>query len=303
MATVEDGARWVAAMRANDHAAAWALSDAVLKARDPATRDDPCLPYHLRWVWDGRAFDGRDCLVRCYHGLGDTVQFARFLPLLARRAASVVVEAPARLLGLLQRIAPAANVRFLPFDVVHPLPPSECDIEITELAFALRATPADAPWPYLSTPRAILPHGTVGLCYAAGDWDGARGVPPALFAPLCACSRCITLVPQATGLPVLNPRGCPFDMDATAALVAACDLVITVDTLIAHLAGAMGRPTWLLLKADPDWRWPVDSDATPWYPSMHIHAQRTAGDWREVMADVARDLGAFTLSPAASKAP
>lgn len=301
MASAEDA--WVAAMRANDFAAAWSLSDAALKARDPATRDDPRLPYHLRWVWDGRAFDGRHCLVRCYHGLGDTVQFARFLPLLASRAASVTVEAPGRLLNLLRHMPSRPEIRFVSFDVANPLPPAECDIEITELSFALRARPAEARSPYLATSRAILPHGTIGLCYAAGDWDRGRSIPPSLFAPLCARARCLTLVPEATDLAVLNPRGCPFDMDATAALIAACDLVITVDTLIAHLAGAMGRPTWLLLKAAPDWRWPVGSDATPWYPSMHIHAQRTPGDWREVMADVARDLGAFTLSPAASKAP
>ena len=78
-------------MRAEDYGAAWRLADETLRTRDPATRDDPTVPFHLRWVWDGRPFDGRDVLVRCYRGLGDTLQFARYLPLLAERAASVTL--------------------------------------------------------------------------------------------------------------------------------------------------------------------------------------------------------------------
>jgi ADP-heptose:LPS heptosyltransferase len=92
-------------------------------------------------------------------------------------------------------------------------------------------------------------------------------------------------------------------MEATAALVAACDLVITVDTMIAHLAGAMGRPTWLLLKAQPDWRWPTHGHQTPWYPTLHLYHQPRAHDWATVIAQVARDLDAFVSTPAANGAP
>jgi hypothetical protein len=292
-------------MRAQDYDLAWALSRRQLDARDPADRDNPALPYHLRWVWDGRDYTGRHCLVRCYHGLGDTLQFARFLPLLARRAASVRVEAQPRLIPLLQRIAAAAGtgIGFTPFDIDRPLPPSDCDLEITELPFALRATPADAPAPYLPPRRAILPPGTVGLCHSAGDWDAGRSIPAALLAPLCDRAPCLSLVSAATRLRVLNSAGCPFDMEATAALVAACDLVITVDTMIAHLAGAMGRPTWLLLKAQPDWRWPTHGHQTPWYPTLHLYHQPRAHDWATVIAQVARDLDAFVSTPAANGAP
>src|SRR3546814_14579055 len=82
-------ADWAAAMRAGDHAAAWAISERELQRRDPARRDDQALPYHQRWVWDGRPYEGRHCLVRCYQGLGDSIQFARFLPILQARAASL----------------------------------------------------------------------------------------------------------------------------------------------------------------------------------------------------------------------
>ncbi len=95
------GADWTAAMRRGDFTAAWRISDAVLATRDPATRDDPGLPYHLRWVWDGAPLDGRDVLVRCYHGLGDTIQFARYLAPLRARAARVTLEAPPELRALL----------------------------------------------------------------------------------------------------------------------------------------------------------------------------------------------------------
>ncbi|HEV2568000.1 glycosyltransferase family 9 protein [Sphingomonas sp.] len=285
-------AKWVAAMRQERYAEGWALAALTLAERDPATRDDPALPYHLRWVWDGTPVDGRHVLVRCYHGLGDTIQFARFLPLLAARAASVTVEVQPRLLELIRTVSDELELR--PFDPAHPLPPSEVDLGITELDFVLRATPAVTPVPYLRAPAAILPRGTVALCYGAGEWDAARSISPQLFAPLCRHGPTLTLVAEPAELDVLNPSGCPFDIGATAGLVAGADLVITVDTMIAHLAGALGRPTWLLLKSDPDWRWAPDRRTSPWYPSMRLYVQPRTGDWKSVLAEVERDLRART---------
>lgn len=286
----DPGQQWIEAMRSDDFDRAWAISDAVLAARDPATRDDPALPYHQRWVWDGRAFEGRDVLVRCYHGLGDTIQFARYLPLLARRAASVTLEVQPRLAGLLSGMAGLAAI--IPFDPARPAPLSACDIEVTELPFALRERPSTVPAPYLNAPPAVLPPGTVGLCYASGDWDAARSIPPALFAPPLAARPAVNLVAEPTRLPVLNPQGCPFDIGATAALVAGVDLVITVDTMVAHLAGALGAPTWLLLRHTPDWRWPSDGDTTIWYPGMRLYRQPEPGDWTSVVDQVTTDLAA-----------
>src|SRR5690349_7438746 len=123
--------RWIAAMRAGDFETAHAISDTELCARDPRTRDDPNLPYHLRWLWDGTPIDGRHVLVRCYHGLGDTLQFARFLPVVAARAASLHVEAQPALIPFLERI-PGPD-RFIPFKPAMPTEPRECDVEIMEL--------------------------------------------------------------------------------------------------------------------------------------------------------------------------
>ena len=269
-------------MRRGDFHTAFRVQAAELARRDPATRDDPNLPYHLRWVWDGRPFDGVDALVRCYHGLGDTLMFSRFLPRLAARAASVTVEMQPRLLPLFRGF-PGID-RLIPFDVAAPHPPMDCDLEIMELPLALRAGPEDAPpIPCLAPAPAALPRGCIALCWEGGDWDPARNVPPALFAPLCRVPA-VSLVGRATGLPVLNPAGCPMDMGLTARLIAGAALVVTVDTMTAHLAGALGRPTWLLVKHDPDWRWPVDEDRTPWYPSMRIWRQHRPGDWQGVMA-------------------
>jgi len=290
--------RWTDFMRRERYEDAWALSALALTARDPSTRDDPSLPYHQRWVWDGRPFRGRDVLVRCYHGLGDTIQFARFLPLLAEQAASVTLEVQPSLVPLLEGMAGIS--RLIPFDPARPAPPSSCDIEITELPFALRSTPAAARAPYLHAEGAALPPGTIGLCYSGGDWDRERSLPPGLLLDLCRGHPCLTLVPEPLAAPVINPEGCPMDIAQTAAMVASCAVVISVDTMIAHLAGALGRPTWLLLKAKPDWRWKTGSARTPWYPSMRLFHQQAPGDWRPVLQQVEHALQSLDL---ASKEP
>jgi hypothetical protein len=278
---------WVRATRAGDHARAWQLCEQQAALRPPAERDNPALPYHLRWVWDLAELDGRDVLVRCYHGLGDTIQFLRFLPELRKRAATVTLEVQPRLIPLLPQ---GCADRVVPFDVAHPLKPAERDVEIMELSFALRAAPRAYPPPYLAIAPAALPAGTIGVCCVSGDWDSDRSISPALLAPLLTGRPCITLDAKPSLLPVRNPEGCPFDMAETAALVAGCALVITVDTMIAHLAGALGRPVWLLLKHEPDWRWAPDTGRSEWYPTARLYAQPSPGDWRAVVARVARDL-------------
>jgi len=290
---------WIAAMRAGRFEDAWALTERDLRLRDPATRDDPSLPYHLRWVWDGRPFDGRRVLIRCYHGLGDTIQFARYLPAMARRASSVTVEVQPQLLPLLSQMA---GISFAPFDPAHPLTPAECDIEIMELAFALRMRPDETHCPYLRAPVPQRTEGGIGLCNIASAWDAERCIPPELLAGICGDHDCFSLVPGDCGLPVRNPQGCSLDIMETASLVASAQLVITVDTMIAHLAGALGRPTWLLLKADPDWRWSLER-TSHWYPSMRLYRQPHAGDWTPVIAELRQDLAARSWSGSVRTAP
>ena len=163
-------------------------------------------------------------------------------------------------------------------------------MEIMELPLALRAAPSDAPIPKLDITRAALPAGTLALCWGAGDWDPDRSIPERMLAPLCT-GPALSLMPGPTVLPVLNPQGCPLDIMLTARLAAGAALVVTADTMIAHLGGVLGRPVWLLLKHDPDWRWPVPGTRTPWYPSMRVFRQPVPGDWASVVADARLALG------------
>jgi hypothetical protein len=276
------GDAWMEAMRRGDHRAAWAVADTILGARDPATRDNPAEPYHRRWVWDGTPVRGRQVLVRCYHGLGDTLQFARFLPALRARAAQVTLEAQPELLPLLAAIG--GPDRLVGFAVDAPSPPSPCDIEIMELSHALRLPPEAAPPPYLHAAPTAMPAGTIGLCWQAGAWDPARSIPTQALAPLLAASRPLyCLHPRCAPPGFLNPEGCPPGIAETARVLAGLDLVITVDSMIAHLAGALGRPTWLLLRHDADWRWMGAGERSAWYPCMRLFRQPAPGAWAPIV--------------------
>ena len=282
------GRRWLAAVEQGDLSLAARLSDAVLAARDPATRDDPRLPYHLRWVWDGCPLASREVLVRCYHGLGDTLQFCRYLPLLVRSARRVAVEAQPELLPLLSALPGVAQ--WIPFDPARPAGPREADIEIMELMHAFPVVPDAVP--YLAVPdsapfRVELGEGLlVGLCWEAGGWDPARSLRlDELTAALQPSAGLVLLqrgpaAAQAVrpGAPAFrNPEDRSTDAWRTAGLLAACDLVVTVDTMVAHLAGALGRPALVLLKHEPDWRWGMKD--CPWYSTLRTVRQPAPGDW------------------------
>lgn len=285
------------AMRRGDFGAAHAVSDAVLANRDRGLCDDAHLPYHLRWVWNGGSFEGRDVLVRCYHGLGDTIQFARFLPELHRRAASVSLEVQPELFGLLATMEGIG--RLIPFRPDAPARPAERTVEIMELAHALRLDALTATVPYFSVRAEPLARRTglnVGLCWQSGGWDDARSVPFDILRKACAIPGvhcwCLQHRPahgyEAPALRSAVPPGA--DVLTTAAVIAALDLVVTVDTMIAHLAGALGRRTWLLLKRDCDWRWMAGRGDSPWYPAMRLYRQQTEGDWGSPLARLRADL-------------
>lgn len=280
--TAEGG--WIAAVRRGDFAAAWAINDAVLAARDPATRDDPALPYHERWVWDGTPLAGRHVLVRCYHGLGDTLQFSRFLPELVRVAAAVVVEVQAALLPLLGGVR---GVRLHAFDPGRPLPRGEAEVEVMELSHALRAWPDPAPYlaGFVAAPG-LAPcaggAGGTGFCWAAGGWGAARNMPAAALLPVARGRRAVSLqrgdaAIEAASIGAIDPLEGSMDMGRLAGLVAGLDAVVTIDTMVAHVAGGLGVPTYVLLQHDPDWRW--GEHGSPWYRTVRTFRQPAPGDW------------------------
>ncbi len=289
----DHGAAWLAAMRAGDFTRAWQVNDAVLASRDSATRDDPRVPFHERWVWDGRPVDGARVLVRCYHGLGDTLQFWRYLRPLRARSRHVTVEVQPALIELLQD-APGPDA-LIPFDPARPSPSAECDIEIMELPHVLRLPPPAMRLPMrrlkAEAPHLEAPGPLVGVCWAAGGWDPARDIPLPLLAPLGRHASLVTLQRGQPSHGLLDPIDGSMDVVRTAALIASLDLVVTVDTMIAHLAGLLGCPVWVMLQRDADWRWMAGRTDSPWYPTARLFRQARQGDWSSVAAEVDATLG------------
>jgi hypothetical protein len=304
------GAEWLAAMRRGDWEGAWRATDRIelpRRARQRAAGFER-QPEHLRW--DGTPLAGRSVLVRCEHGLGDTLQFMRFVPHLGARQLHFLVQP--QLVGLLRGAPGLGEVRNYWTD--DPLPSHEVDIEVMELAYALRLTLAQLPPPYPHLHRQLadappLPlrdedRLRVGLVWAASDWDGSRSVPLAALAPLFGLDavRYYSLqqgeaahdpLLQRLGIVVLSPH--TRDLAAAAAAMAALDLVLCVDAMPAHLAGTLGRPTWVLLKHEADWRWMEGREDSPWYPTLRLFRQPRAGDWAAVARQVASCLRELAL--------
>ncbi|WP_237152750.1 tetratricopeptide repeat protein [Oryzibacter oryziterrae] len=281
-------------------------------------------------VWDGTPAPGRRLLVIHEQGLGDTIQFARFLPEIAGRVGRVILVCQSRLHGLLSTMplfqpnaAPGAEL------VRQGETPPEHDLQISLLSIPRligldhRTLSATAPYIACDGERAqrwgerlAKREATARRPFRIGlSWQGnpkapverGRSLPLASFAPLARFGREIApyALQRGTGAEQAAPGGLDVgrfaeDFDAgtdgfldTAAVMANLDLVITSDTAVAHVAGALGRPVWLLLKRVPDWRWGLEGGLTPWYPTMRLFRQRTPGDWTGVIAEVERELDAL----------
>ena len=290
-------------MRRGEFAAAWEISDQVL--RQAADIDRTEVPRHLQPVWNGTSPVSRRVLVRCYHGLGDTLQFIRYAPLLKNTAAELMVWAQPTLLSLLHTV-PGID-RLLPLHDGDPECRYDVDVEIMELPFLFRTTleslPATVPYLHV-TPSAIADRRyKVGLAWRAGDWDPRRNVPFGLMKRLTqVCGASFYILQQdigqrecAAGLQRILPPG--GDAAATARIMRALDLVITVDSMPAHLAGALAVPTWTLLQRDADWRWMEGRGDSPWYPTMRLFRQQTAGVWEPVIEQVIDELACLIRSP------
>jgi hypothetical protein len=290
------GAAWMRHMRRGEWSAAWRLSDQVLRARAGI----PCwhLPRHEQYVWDGTPLHGKRVLVRCYHGLGDTLQFIRYAPLLREIGAEATFWAQPALIPLLRTMRGIGAL--LPLHDGDAGVDYDVDVEIMELSHVFRATPETVPAgvPYLHVdpaPRADDGRMHVGLVWKAGEWDDRRSIPVRLLAPLAEIPGiALHVLQRGSGL-AERPAG--FGVDAgsddplqAARTMRALDLVVTVDSMPAHLAGALGVPVWTLLHADADWRWMDGRDDSPWYPTMRLFRQARAGEWEPVIARVAAEL-------------
>jgi hypothetical protein len=296
---------WFAAMRRGDWEAAWRATDRIELPRRLAQRHAGFQrrPEHLRW--DGTPTAGRAVIVRCEHGLGDTLQFMRFLPLLGAARLHFLVQPP--LVDLLHGAPGLGDVRNYWTD--DPLPPYDVDLEVMELAYALRMTPERLPPPYPHVRRQLAQHDAfalpddgrlrIGLVWASSAWDTTRSLPLQALAPLFALEG-VQFYSLQQGEPADDPLLHGLDIEilsprttqvrAAAAAMCALDLVIGVDAMPVHLAGTLGVPTWVLLKHEADWRWMDAREDTPWYPSLRLLRQPRPGDWDAVAQQLAESL-------------
>ena len=275
-------------------------------------RAEPATDRHLPGAdWRGEPLAGRTLLVHAEQGIGDMLHFARFVPLLPRDG-RVVLEVHAPLVRLLKQLPGVAQV--VPRGTPLPRFDLRCAMMSLpgRLPIAATADRAVTP-PYLAPdPAAVaawrerlagLPGRRVGIVWAGNPerfrMDRRRSIPPALLAPLVAVpgiswvslqKPAPAVWPPGPGL--LDPSADLADFADTAALVAALDLVIGVDTAVVHLAGALGRPVWLLNRFDTDWRWGRDRADSPWYPTLRQFRQQRPGDWESVIAAIAAALAA-----------
>lgn len=253
-------------------------------------------------AWTGEDLSGKTLLVYAEQGFGDTIQFVRYLPLVADRAAKVVFECQEPLARLFQASEACAGIEIVARDR-DPLP--EYDYQIALLSLPHRTdtglVPADAP--YLA-PAAEMPRVSnrsdglhVGLVWAGKPShrnDRNRSLTLSDLAPLLEVSGAYfyslqmgdsadTIAPMGYASVVRDLRPVIGDFADSAALLQSFDLLITADTAPAHLAGALCRPVWTLVPFAPDWRWRTGSEDTPWYPSMRLFRQSAPRQWDDVV--------------------
>ena len=284
----------------------WRLRLAELGGRAPS------LPFPR---WHGEDLRGKTLLVTPEQGIGDALQFIRFVARVADRGVRVVVQASAELCGLLATASGVATT----VATGDALP--ACDAEIPLLSLPDRlgigANDVGVAGRYLGSDRelrsgiaAILAHhdrhrSKIGIAWAGSPHhrnDHRRSMPLAALAPLFSLpdvawyslqkgsgAAQLASVPEANGIVPLDPR---TDYTRTAALVDALDAVVSVDTSIAHLAGALGKPVFVLLPFAPDWRWGLAGERTPWYPTARLFRQPAVGDWPSAVASLREALRA-----------
>ncbi|MGD8883604.1 MAG: tetratricopeptide repeat protein, partial [Desulfobacterales bacterium] len=275
--------------------------------------------------WDGAPFAGKQLFVHGEQGFGDTLQFARYLPLIKALGGTVIFETAGSLIDIFQnfpgvdrlvKISPHHKSE-LEFDFYIPLLSLPGIFQTT-----LETIPAEVPYIFADShkkemwqKRLDTSNFRVGIVWAGGSMhikDNSRSCRLNQFLPLTRIAAvqvyglqkgpASSQVEEFSDQIVLNNYGEEFkDFSDTAAMISALDLVISVDTAVAHLAGAMGKPVWVLLPTDADWRWMLARDDTPWYPTMRLFRQNKTGDWDDVFQRVADELGRFVAQQTAAQ--
>ena len=262
-------------------------------------------------IWDGSApLAGKRILVQCEQGLGDTIQFCRYLPLVADQGAEVIFEAYTPLVGLMQSLAGVARV------IPHNTPCDNVDYRVLVMSLPMifgttvttipvyehyLVAPPDAvrKWSGRLGPRRRMRVGLVWRGSPSHQDDRKRSLSlDQLLADLPSDFDYVSLQYQPNAgeqatlaqHQVIDPAADIVDFSDTAAICAQLDLVISVDTSVAHLSGALGIPCWILVTHSADWRWLMDRSDCVWYPKTRIYRQLAAGNWDSALQAVVRDL-------------
>ncbi|HEY9836969.1 MAG TPA: tetratricopeptide repeat protein, partial [Vampirovibrionales bacterium] len=265
----------------------------------------PALPHFEVPRWEGSDLTGKTLLLYGEQGLGDTLQFIRYASLLAQQGIRVVAWVAAPLISVLKTVPGIEGVSSKP----EELEPFESWVPLMSLPRILGTTLTTIPAtiPYLQPPASReLPIESagfkIGIVWAGNPkhkTDYKRSCSLNIFQPLLTVPgvQFYSLQKgqagetwQGKNLPIHDLAPYLHDFGDTAAAISQLDLIITVDTSIAHLAGAMGKPTWLLLAYTPDWRWGLEGSDSPWYPSLRLFRQQQPGNWQEVGDRIAETL-------------
>jgi hypothetical protein len=261
-------------------------------------------------MWHGEPLNGQRILLHSEQGLGDCLQFLRYLPMVQAAGGIVVLEIPARLQRLAAQLPGVTH-----FAVTgEPLPPFDqhCPLMSLPLVFGTNLETIPSKVPYLSIPPDALQKASalqwpteglrVGLAWAGSSQHAMnqfRSISLSILQPLFDIKEVkffsLQIDTAAKQLRTINATitdlsSVTTDMADTAAQIAQLDLVISVDTSVAHLAGALAKPFWLLLSCDTDWRWLLEREDSPWYPTARLFRQTILGDWSSVVDRVASSL-------------
>jgi tetratricopeptide (TPR) repeat protein len=276
-------------------------------------------------LWEGEALAGRTILLHPEQGFGDTIHFARYVPRVAARGGRVVLECQPELRRLLERLPGVWRV--VPRGEPRPAFDVHCPLLSLPRVFGTTLESIPAETAYLSADPELVQTWRQRLTEARGlkvglAWAGSAGhlndknrsIPLARLSRLREIEgvRFYSLqkgpaAAQATAgpplLPIIDFDAQLTDFGETAALIANLDVVISVDTAVAHLAAAMGKPVWLLLPFVPDWRWLLVGEASPWYPTMRLFRQQAIGAWDEVIERVAKALARLPANEQCEREP
>jgi tetratricopeptide (TPR) repeat protein len=277
--------------------------------------------------WQGEPFDGRRILLHAEQGLGDSIQFCRYVALVAARGGSVILQVREPVERLMASLAVVSSGQAVIAHLGIEPPVFDLECPLMSLPAVFGTTVDTVPWPgaYLAADPALVfdkrmlfpelqTHGRsaerplrVGLAWAGNPGykaDQRRSTELTTLLPLLRTPSItwISLQKGATAGQLASLPGGIFvwdgcsgerDLAETAALISTLDLIITTDTCIAHLAGAMAKPVWILLPHLSDWRWMQQIETTPWYPTARLFRQRTPGDWPGVLKRVIEKLSAL----------